>query len=59
MLCKAIFLLHAYKEGTFDSPWLPPGGGFLMSASAVPHCGCIAKRLLNLAEGGKKMRLLF
>ena len=36
--CKAIFLLQASKEGTVDSPWLPTGG-FLISASAVPHCG--------------------
>ena len=35
MSCKAIFLLHAYKEGTVDSPGLPLGGGFFISASAV------------------------
>ena len=26
-------LLQAWKEGTFDSPELPPGGGALLSAS--------------------------
>ena len=29
MLCKAIFLLQALKEATFDSPGLSPGGYFL------------------------------
>ena len=41
-------LLQAYKEGTFDSPGLPPGcvwgsggggGGGGISASALPHLG--------------------
>ena len=27
MFCKAIFLLQASKEGTLDSPGLPPGRG--------------------------------
>ena len=35
----AVFLLQAEKDGTFDSPGLPPGeGGVLIFASAVPHC---------------------
>ena len=38
MLSKAMFILQALKEGTFDSSGLPPGGGgFLISASAVPR----------------------
>ena len=38
MLYEAIFLLQGEKEGTFDSPVLPPGR-FLISASVVLHCG--------------------
>ena len=27
MVCTAIFLIQALKDGTFHSPWLPPGKG--------------------------------
>ena len=37
MLCKAIIYSYSrLRKGTFDSPCLSPGG-FIISASAVPH----------------------
>ena len=36
MLCKAIFLLQAWTEGTFDSPELPPGGVLNFCTRSTP-----------------------
>ena len=52
---KAIFPFQSEKEGTFESPELPPGG-FLISASVVPHCGKtrkVNKRKIERRNGKK------
>ena len=47
MLCTAIFQLHVYKEGTFDSPGLACGG-FLISASATLKRRIVKGRIVSL-----------
>ena len=43
MSCKAIFLIHAYKEGTVDSPGLSLGGLLNFCIGSIVHVVSQAK----------------